>query len=305
MAVLERTGTKLRCHLFARHLVGRSSLAHLRLSDPGISGEHAVLSWNGRAWEVHDLGSRNGTMLDGRRLAQGERAEVARGAALAFGSSSSAWRLVDDGPPVVIALPAEGGEPIAGELDLLALPSSDDPELTVYRDASGQWTLDRDGATEGAASGREITVGGRRYTLHLPDVVAQTLEASEAPLMLDALTLSFRVSRDEEFVALSASAGGIPLDLGARAHHGLLLALARARLGDRAEEVPETSAGWVYQEELARGLGLDEPHLNVTIFRCRQHLTAAGVLGAAGIVERRKPSRQLRIGAAKLEIEIV
>jgi hypothetical protein len=31
----------------------------------------------------------------------------------------------------------------------------------------------------------------------------------------------------------------------------------------------------------------------------------AGVTGAAGIVERRKPSRQLRMGVAKIEIEIV
>ncbi len=84
-----------------------------------------------------------------------------------------------------------------------------------------------------------------------------------------------------------------------------MLALARARLHDRAESVPESSQGWVYQEDLARGLGLDEPHLNVTIFRCRQQLISAGVAGAAGIVERRKPSRQLRIGASKIAIETV
>ncbi len=113
MAVLERTGTKIRCHLLARHIVGRSSVAHLRLPDPSVSGEHAVISWNGRRWEVHDLGSRNGTTVDGRRLGQGERAELARGVALRFGSSASPWSLADDGPPVVIAVPEGGGEPIA------------------------------------------------------------------------------------------------------------------------------------------------------------------------------------------------
>src|SRR5262245_56048795 len=84
MAILERSGTRIRCHLLTRHLVGRSSLAHLRLADPGISAEHAILCWTGREWEVHDLGSRNGTTVDGRRLAQGERAPLARGAAIGF-----------------------------------------------------------------------------------------------------------------------------------------------------------------------------------------------------------------------------
>ncbi|MFT3772423.1 MAG: FHA domain-containing protein [Minicystis sp.] len=304
MAVLERSGTRIRCHLLARHLVGRSGLAHLRLGDPSVSAEHAVVSWNGREWELHDLGSRNGTTIDGRRLAPGERAPLPRGAAVGFGSSSNTWRLVDDGPPVVTAIPEGGGDPVVGEHDLLALPSSDDPEVTIYRDASAEWVIDRDGATLRVASGREIEAGGRRFTLHLPDVVASTLEAAEAPPTLDTITLSFRVSRDEEYIALTAR-GARAIDLGARAHHALLLALARARLRDGEAALPESSRGWVYQEDLARGLGLDEPHLNVTLFRCRQQIAAAGISGAAGIVERRKPTRQLRIGVERIEIVTV
>src|SRR5262245_27094247 len=207
MAILERRGTTIRCHLLTRHLVGRSSLAHLRLTDLSISAEHAVISWSGREWEVHDLGSRNGTTVGRRRLAQGERAPLARGTTVGFGSAAHVWHLVDDGPPVVIALPAEGGEPVVGEHDLLALPSGDAPLVTVYRDSTAEWVIDRDGATERVASGREVLAGGRRFTLHLPDVVAPTLEAAERPLSLDAITLSFRVSRDEEYVALAAREG--------------------------------------------------------------------------------------------------
>src|SRR3712207_4946261 len=91
MAVLEHLETKARSVLLARHLVGRSSLAHLRLSEPNVSGEHAVISWNGQSWELNDLGSRNGTTLDGRRLAAGERAQVARGAIVGFGGTSNRW----------------------------------------------------------------------------------------------------------------------------------------------------------------------------------------------------------------------
>jgi hypothetical protein len=305
MAILERRGTKIRCHLLARHLVGRSSLAQLRLADPGVSSEHAVVSWDGRAWEVRDLGSRNGTTVDGRRLASGERAPLARGAVVAFGPAAIAFLLVDDGPPVVLAIPEGAGEPIAGEHDLLALPSGEAPEVTLYRDAAAEWVLDRDGAIEHVANGHRVTAGGRDFTLHLPDGVPRTLEASEAPLSLEAITLDFRVSRDEEYVALRARARDRVLDLGARAHHVLLLALARARLRDAAELLQDSSHGWVYQEDMARGLNLDESHLNVTLYRCRQHFAAAGIVDAAGIVERRKPTRQLRIGVGRIEITVV
>ena len=59
--------------LLSRHVVGRSRLADLRMTDPTVSGEHAVLRWTGREWELHDLGSGNGTSVDGRKLASGER----------------------------------------------------------------------------------------------------------------------------------------------------------------------------------------------------------------------------------------
>lgn len=305
MAILERPGTRIRCHLFARHLVGRSSLVHLRIAEPSVSAEHAVVSWNGRGWEVQDLGSRNGTTVDGRDLDPGERAPLSRGAVVAFGSAAGAFCLVDDSPPAVMAIPEGSGEPVLGEHGMLALPSGDDPEITVYRDTTAEWVLDHDGAVERVTSGREITVGGRRYALHLPDVVAPTLDHAAAPLSLGAVTLAFRVSRDEEHVELSARAGARAVDLGARAHHAVLLALSRARLDDAQAGIAETSQGWVYQEDVSRALRLDEPHINVAVYRCRRHLAAAGIVGAAGIVERRRATRQMRIGVTRIEIATI
>src|ERR1700742_4494867 len=110
MATLVKHPAGPRSMLLSRHLVGRSRLADLRMTEPTVSGEHAVLRWTGRDWELHDLGSRNGTIVDGRRLAPGERSALARGAVIAFGQADNAWRLVDDAPPAVIAVPTEGGE---------------------------------------------------------------------------------------------------------------------------------------------------------------------------------------------------
>ncbi|APR80506.1 FHA domain protein [Minicystis rosea] len=291
--------------MFARHLVGRSSLAHLRIAELSVSAEHAVLSWNGRGWEVQDLGSRNGTSVDGRDLTPGERAPLSLGGVVAFGSAGGAFRLVDAGPPVVMALPEGGGEPVLGEDGMLALPSGDDPEITVYRDAAAEWILDHEGAVERVTSGRQVAVGGRRFALYLPELVAPTLDAAATPLSLAAVTLAFRVSRDEEHVELSARAGARAVDLGARAHHAVLLALSRARLGDAQAGLAESSQGWVYQEEVAQALRIDEPHVNVAVYRSRRLLAAVGILGAAGIVERRRATRQIRIGVARIEIATI
>ena len=125
--------------------------------------------------------------------------------------------------------------------------------------------------------------------------------------------MQFSVSRDEEYVALVARGEHHVIDLGARAHHNVLLTLARSRLEDRkvrqaAERgapPPESSEGWVYQDELADRLAIDETHLNVAVFRCRRQLAEAGIVGAASIIERRRPTRELRLGVSRIEIVTV
>jgi hypothetical protein len=75
-----------------RAVVGRSSQADVRLEDPEVSRRHALL-WReaGGIW-VADLGSSNGTSLNGDALA--EVGEVADGDLLTFGSASFVFRSV-------------------------------------------------------------------------------------------------------------------------------------------------------------------------------------------------------------------
>lgn len=307
MAVLVKHPDGPRATLLSRHLVGRSRLADLRMSEPTVSGEHAVLGWTGHAWELHDLGSRNGTIVDGRKLAPGERVAVARGTAIAFGGPDNAWRLTDDSAPTLIAEFADGGEPLSARNDLLALPSEECPEAVVYRDAAGEWLLEHAGETLRPVDRQRIRVGGREAVLRVPDPIAPTWDTSSTAPHLSSVTLRFSVSRDEEYVALAALAGRASIDLGARAHHAVLLMLARSRLADRdgGAGVPESSEGWVYQDELADKLAMDETHLNVAVFRCRRQFAEAGIVGAASIVERRRPTRELRLGVARIEIVTV
>lgn len=312
MAVLTKQPAGSRSILLSRHLVGRSRLADLRMTEPTVSGEHAVLRWSGREWELHDLGSRNGTILDGRKLAAGERVALASGSVIAFGQADNAWRLTDDTAPTIMAIPLESDDVLCARDHLLALPSEDNPEAVVYRDGGGDWVVEQAGEKARVTDRQTLRAGGREFLLRVPDLIAATWDNTSPAPHLRALTLRFAVSRDEEYVALTALTEHQSIDLGARAHHAVLLVLARSRLDDRkslaiphGNESAESAEGWVYQDELADKLAIDENHLNVAIFRCRRQLAEAGVVGAADIVERRRPTREVRLGVAKIEVVTV
>jgi diguanylate cyclase (GGDEF)-like protein len=66
-------------------VVGRSPETHLRLDEPGISREHAELTVDGGRVTVRDLGSTNGTFLNGERV---EKRELRSGDKLSIGGST-------------------------------------------------------------------------------------------------------------------------------------------------------------------------------------------------------------------------
>src|SRR6266550_2512011 len=57
----------------------------LVLNDPLVSGRHARLRWDGVGWWLEDLGSTNGTLVDGQRIAPHIAQKIAAGARLQLG----------------------------------------------------------------------------------------------------------------------------------------------------------------------------------------------------------------------------
>jgi adenylate cyclase len=51
-------------------LIGRDPACDILLSSPAVSGRHCQLEWADGAWSVRDLGSKNGTRVDGVRCEQ-------------------------------------------------------------------------------------------------------------------------------------------------------------------------------------------------------------------------------------------
>ena len=284
--------------LMQRCIFGRSRACTHRLGEPDVSGEHALLRWTGGAWEVQDLHSRNGTFVDGRRLAAGERAALTVGATLGFGRLER-FVLVDAEAPAIFAERLSDGASVVAQGGILALGDPAAPEVMVFH-AVGGWVVERTGEATAIVDGEVLRIGGEAWHLHLPDLLPQTAESAASAPHLDEISLCFRVSRDEEYVELVALHGARAIDLKARAHHYTLLMLARARLRDRS--LPPDHQGWVYQSELLDRMRVDASHLHLNIFRLRQQFGEAGIASAARIVERRTGTRQLRIGVARLEV---
>jgi hypothetical protein len=305
MGVLREAATGRTTLLEPEHLVGRAPSCALRLDKRYVSAQHAALRWSGSRWELRDHGSRNGTFLDGTRLKPGDEHAVRIGSKIAFGKiEDELWVLVDESGPSVMAVPVDGGPPVLMDGDLLALPSSEDPRATVYRATDGTWVLEQpDDSTTAITNLQTFDVAGRLWRFCCSESLGATsLAASFSDLEIRHLQLSFAVSRDEEHVQLQASSGRRTFDLGARTHNYLLLTLARRRISDATEGLPETTCGWIYQEDLAHDPSMAPPQLNIDVFRIRKQFAALGVLDAANIIERRPRTRQLRIGTALISV---
>jgi hypothetical protein len=291
--------------LSARTLVGRSPACDVHLDDPRVSAEHAAIAWSGEHWELRDLGSLNGTWLDGRRLAAGERAAIRRDARLAFGGIDT-WIVADDSAVGPAARSEATTDVVHSTSGLLALPSAADPQATIFRRADGQWLVEVGSELRAVADRDALEVGGDRWSLFLPGELGPlptTQKADGTQLTLAEISLHFAPSLDEEHVDVRArTEDGKELILPPRSSHYLLLTLARARIQDARNGLPLDEQGWIYASDLADMLRYAAERVNLEIFRARSLLAKLGVVDSTHLIERRPGSRQLRIGVARLDV---
>ncbi len=94
-----------------RSTIGSSETADLVVTDGSVSRIHALLEWLGGSWFVQDLGSRNGTFVNGERVQvrrvvrAGDEIRLGRARLVLRGivSQSGAATGVTDEPPVLTA----------------------------------------------------------------------------------------------------------------------------------------------------------------------------------------------------------
>jgi len=292
--------------LNGHNVIGRSRNCNLHLDDPRVSALHAQLQWTASGWELRDLGSRNGTWVNGQRLPPGKTVLLTKGAVLAFGSNAQCWRLVNTNQPRAFALPLDGGNNVYAKGEILALPSPTNPLLSVFRRPDDSWVAEDAVAAKQVTDGDTVAVDGTTWRLSLPTPNQGTVDDDSMTPGLSRIGVELAHSQDEEHISVTLLLSNRNVTLRPRAHNYLLLTLARARQTDAENpKLPESEHGWVFVQELTKMLGCGENNINVDVYRARRQFEDAGVGGAAQLIERRPDSRQIRLGIGRLHIRPV
>jgi hypothetical protein len=303
MAELRRTDGTRSCLLMTEHLVGRGPQCALRLSAGYVSTQHALIRWNGFGWELLDRGSRNGTQLNGALLESGRAYRLLKDAVLTFGHADERWALVDAGEPQTMAVSLDTGQALLGVQGLIGLPSSKNPECTLYLAQDGGWKVERaDGEVESVVDGQIIECGDQKFRFCCPTSNSAT-EVLSVARMAAAPRLHFAVSSDEDFVELTLEYPDRRVSLGSRSHNYLMLTLARQMLADRAANLPDASCGWMDKDALADGFKMTPQQVDGEVFRIRKHFTQHGLPEATTIIERRARTKQIRLGLLDVRID--
>ena len=160
-----------------RAVVGRRPGADLTIHNTSISRDHAELRRTPGAWELRDLGSRNGSFVDGARVAG--RTEVADGATVRFGDV--AFFLCERGDDLRLDDPASIETSYAGTATVRYTMSDGTRELCHL----GNHADDNDGAgvllhrRRGEASWHELALPRLEHRL-LQLLCEAALEAGDA-----------------------------------------------------------------------------------------------------------------------------
>ncbi len=300
MGVLVRISDGTKFPLSARTLLGRATGSTIALEERYASSEHARIRFSNGAWSLRDLGSRNGTFVDGERLDTGASLKLAPGQRLGFGDPEATWLVASVGAPHIVATNVETGE-VRSALEVLAVPSDDDPRLTVYADEQGRWIAeDEDGRHADLAKSKVVSDGVHRWRIEPPAPDDET-PMPDVAMTLENVSIKILVSRDEDTAQVVLRLRGVETPLEPREHAYVLATLARARQEDATKA--EAEQGWIRVPRLLDMLRCDENTLNVWIHRARQQLAAAGVQGAAKVVQVRRGYR--RFGARRFELGVL
>jgi len=284
-------------------MVGRSVDCQIVIDRPGISTQHASIRWTARGWILRDLQSRNGTLYNGARLVPPETRLLRAGDVLAFGERDEEWVIDDVGPPALVLLagPDNGNDTVVIRVEdgPHALPSSDDPQGTFIPEGGMRWTFeDSEGGRRLVRDGETIDVGGVRWIVSVSPGDDETADA-EHPILARTLgnaSFAFRVSPDEETASARVTIAAAQIELRASASMYLLVFLARKRLD------PDVPEGWVSTQLACDELSCTPEALNVSVHRARKALQAAGVVDAAGVVERKPRFLRLGLGTDRFTI---
>lgn len=286
------------------HIIGGDAGADTTLHHASVSIPHVRLSWDGSGWQIRDLGSANGTWVSGEPLVVGRDQPIDLGESIRFGEDGPVLVLTNADRPVAMLVDPRTGEEHLGTSSWLAWPNGEDPELVIAQNVDEEWNAEwpSPGHVDPVIDREQLRVGARTWVVRLPRRVRQTLGRVAFRPDLRFATLEFRVPCYQEDIELRVIQGSAVTRVGAHAHNYMLYQLALFRERDVERGFSAEAAGWVGQEELLRIIDYTAPNFYVEVHRARTRLENAGVEQAACIIERRRGSRQVRLGVPSFRI---
>lgn len=279
--------------------VGRSPESHLQLDDRRVSSSHAWLrhATNGK-WVLRDLGSKNGTYLNGDFLPSGVDVELAPGDLVGFGHADDAWTVEQGRPHAALIAPEEDDRRwlAVAEERVVALPTQEAPLATLLRD-DGRWVLESDESELTPINdGQVFSVGSTRYRAWFSEDTEDTELVAGPPKRLARAVLELAVSRDQEQVEGVLDLGRERVALPSRVYLYVLVLMATQRRSDERDGLDRAEAGWRYTDDLCKHLAVDRQTLNIHVHRARRDVAKLGFSDPGSLFERRTLTRQMRIG---------
>ena len=284
--------------------VGRSSVCVLVLPGQHISKEHAAFCWSGTGWELRDLGTTNGTFVDGERLEPRRSYPIRACSRIAFGDPDDEYVLDEDSPPSAVLYADDGTWLGVDDEGVVAAPNAEHPELVISQRGT-YWFVEvlETGERHRAQDNETLRAGDQSWRLLLPRAQESTLRRDPEQFDLARMSLEFRRSRDQERIKTTIIQGERTRSLKDLRHSYMLLRLAEIRLKDAEKpDCPEIEHGWVRTDALARQLRESKEQIAMLVFRARAQFRRAGVADADDIIERDGNAQELRLGIGRIRI---
>jgi hypothetical protein len=262
-------------------LLGRDPSSDLVLPAARSSGRHAEIRarTSGSGWDIRDLGSSNGTRLDGEVLVAGLWVPLRVGSEIVLGDRDERWTVIDLLPPGPCLFDPATGEVVQPEDGRLG-------ERLIYDLEREAWCIEDEPVEAGAL------LDG--YELHLPPTDRAMLTTLPARIELSRARLRIVASRDLDRIDLHLDDGPVRVSFPGKAWAIALYVLALERQADRDD-------GWMEVGRLARRCGLNRRVLDVYLLRAREQFVKDGVGNGEGVIEVRRGAR--RLGVPNVSVE--
>lgn len=267
--------------------IGRSPSGDLVFPDDRVSWQHASLWFEGGVLWVKDLGSRNGTLVNGERLAgprvvtDGDRVGIGPAVVLSVRYSAVAPLLIAQ-TLVIEDLSTKVRYPMRGERFTIGAdaPSTGSGAVILVTGPDDLW-LGIDGEDRLIKLDEAFDVDGRPWAVRQGSLDrSPTFEATPTAPLYDLDAILGGESGAEAYVT-DASTGKVRR-LEGENRAVLLYILGKKALADADLAVPLSERGWVNDEDVATGIwgrsqaSRDVNGLHVLLHRIRKELAEAG-----------------------------